>query len=84
MDEDEEGEEQEEEEISSEQLNEDLYKACKENNYDAAFNCLAKNASPTIEKDGWNPLLWAANNGNESIVRLLIKHNACAPYLNQN
>jgi ankyrin repeat protein len=26
-------------------------------------------------------LLWAASNGNEELVRLLIKHNACAPYL---
>ena len=25
--------------------------------------------------------MWAASNGNEEIVRLLIKHNACAPYL---
>ena len=38
---------------------------------------------PTCEKDGWTPLLYAAMNGNEQIVRLLIKHNACAPYLNQ-
>ena len=28
-------------------------------------------------------MLWAACNGNETIVRALIKHNACAPYLNQ-
>lgn len=45
---------------------------------------MSKHASPIEEKDGWNPLLWAAHNGNEQIVRLLIKHNACAPYLNQN
>jgi ankyrin repeat protein len=84
VDEDEEGEEQEEEEISPEQLDDGLFKACKENNYEEAALFLSKHASPTVEKDGWNPLLWAANNGNESIVRLLIKHNACAPYLNQN
>lgn len=40
-------------------------------------------ANPLYEKDGWNPLLWAACNGNEDIVRALIKRNACAPYLNQ-
>ena len=45
---------------------------------------LSKHASPTEEKDGWNPLLWASSNGNEEIVRMLIKHNACVPYLNQN
>jgi ankyrin repeat protein len=84
VDEDEEGEEQEEEEISSEQLDDFLFKACKENNYDDAVLYLSKRASPIVEKDGWNPLLWAANNGNESIVRLLIKAGACAPYLNHN
>lgn len=35
-----------------------------------------------MEKDGWNPLLWAARNGNEEIVRILIKHGAHSPYLN--
>lgn len=33
------------------------------------------------EKNGWNPLLWAACNGNEDIVRLLIKHDAHRPYM---
>ncbi len=84
VEEEDEGEEVEEEEISPEQLDDGLFKACKENNYDDAAFFLSKHANPTVEKDGWNPLLWAANNGNEEIVRLLIKHNACAPYLNQN
>jgi ankyrin repeat protein len=70
-----------EEELKQEQKDENLLKACKENNYDEAALWLAKQASPTCERDSWNPLLWAASNGNEEIVRLLIKHNACAPYL---
>lgn len=37
-----------------------------------------------FEKDGWNPLLWAACNGNEEIVRILIKRDACSPYLKES
>ena len=77
-------EEEPEEELKQEQLDDLLLKACKENNVEDVALWLSKHASPTFEKDGWNPLLWAANNGNEEIVRLLIKHNACAPYLNAN
>lgn len=76
-------EEPQEEELKQEQLDQFLLDSCKENDAEMAAHWLAKHASPTFEKDGWNPLLWAANNGNEEIVRLLIKHNACAPYLNQ-
>lgn len=61
---------------------EGLLKACKEDNFEDAQYFLLNHASPTFEKDGWNPILWAANNGNEDIVRLLIRHNALAPYLN--
>jgi hypothetical protein len=32
-------------------------------------------------KAGWNPLLWAACNGNEAVVRILIKHGGCDQYL---
>ena len=78
-----EDEEEQEEELKQEQLDDFLLKACKDDKVDEVALWLQKHASPTIEKDGWNPLLWAANNGNEEIVRLLIKHNACAPYLNQ-
>ena len=81
-DEDEE-EEEPEEELKQEQLDDFLLKACKENNAEDVALWLGKHASPTFEKDSWNPLLWGANNGNEEIVRILIKHNACAPYLNQ-
>src|SRR6266704_352242 len=84
IEDEEEVEEEEEEEESQDQLDDGLLKACKDNNVEQAHYYLTKHASPTIEKDGWNPLLWAACNGSEQIVRLLIKHNACAPYLNQN
>jgi ankyrin repeat protein len=85
IEDEEEGDEEGEEKLTPEQLDEGLLKACKENNYDEALFFLQNHASPTCQdKEGWNPLLWAACNGNEQIVRLLIKHNACAPYLNQN
>ena len=78
-----EGEEEEEEKMTPEQLDEGLLKACKDSNLNDAKSFLESHASPTaIDKEGWNPLLWAACNGSEEIVRLLIKHNACAPYLN--
>lgn len=80
--EDEEENEEEEEEITQDQLDEGLLKACKDDNVEEAQFYLSKHASPTIEKEGWNPLLWAASNGNEDIVRLLIKAGACSPYLN--
>jgi ankyrin repeat protein len=78
---DDDDEENQVEELKQEQKDEFLLKACKEDNLEEAQVWLSKQASPICEKDGWNPLLWAASNGNEDIVRLLIKHNACAPYL---
>ncbi len=78
---DDEDEENQEEELKQEQKDELLLKACKENNIEEAQLWLSKQASPVCERDGWNPLLWAASNGSEELVRLLIKHNACAPYL---
>ena len=82
IEDEEEVEEEEEEQISQEQLDDLLLKACKENDIENAQLYLSKNASPTVEKDGWNPLLWAGSNGNEQIVRMLIKAGACSPYLN--
>lgn len=38
-------------------------------------------ASPIFKKDDWSPLLWAACNGNESIVRALLKNNAHSEYV---
>lgn len=84
IEDEEEVEEEEEEEVTQEQLDDGLLKACKENNVEEAAYFLQKHASPTVEKDGWNPLLWASSNGNEQIVRMLIKAGACSPYLNQN
>lgn len=79
LEEEEEGEEEQEVEMDEQQKNELLLKACKENNYEDAEFYLANHAQPTcMDKDGWTPLLWAASNGNEEIVRLLIKYNACA------
>lgn len=74
-------EENQVEKLTQEQKDELLLKACKENNLEEAQVWLADQASPICERDSWNPLLWAASNGNEEMVRLLIKHNACAPYL---
>jgi len=68
--------------MKEEEKNERLIKACKENNLEEASYFIQMQAVPTCEKDGFTPLLWASMNGNEEIVRLLIKHNACAPYLN--
>jgi hypothetical protein len=83
IEDEEEGEEEDqEEEMSQEQLDDNLLKSCKDNNNEDAAMWLSKHASPTVEKEGWNPLLWASSHGNEVLLRLLIKHNACAPYLN--
>lgn len=84
LNDDDDDDDEKEEELKQEQLDDFLLKACKENNVDDVAYWLAKHASPTFEKDGWNPLLWAANNGSEEIIRILIKHNACAPYLNSS
>lgn len=64
-----------------EEKNEALLKASKENNIEMVEDYLGRAAVSTYEKDGWNPLLWAACNGNEDIVRLLIKAQAHNPYI---
>ena len=72
---------EEEEQMSPEEANEKLFEAVKEGDVEFALELLEKNAaSPTVEKDNWNPLLWASCNGNEEMVRLLIKFNAHTPY----
>jgi len=58
---DDEDEENQEEELKQEVKDEFLLKACKENNLEEAQLWLSKQASPICEKDGWNPLLWAAS-----------------------
>ena len=74
-DDDEFTDEDEEKQMSQQQKDEILMKAVKENNYEGVFEALTKlNADPCVEENGWNPLLWAACNGNEDIVRILIKY----------
>ena len=58
-----------------------MLQAARENREEDVALWLEKRAQPLYEEAGWNALLWAACNGNETIVRSLIKHNACAPYL---
>ena len=65
-------------------MEEGLLKACRENNIEEVKMFLAKKESfPLYEKDNWSPLLWAACNGNEELVTLLIEKQAHAPYLHQ-
>lgn len=73
--------EQEEEETPQEEKDNALLQACRENNVEETMVQLSKGANPLFEKDNWNPLLWAACNGNEQIVRALIHVNAHQPYL---
>jgi ankyrin repeat protein len=70
--------------IPQEVLDADLLNAARENNTEAVILALEKGGNALYEKDGWNPLLWAACNGNEAVVRLLIKRNACDPYIKDN
>jgi ankyrin repeat protein len=68
IDDDDENEEEEEAPISEEKKSEELLNACKENNIEKAREWLAKGANPnppTVTKDAWTALLWAACNGNE-------------------
>ena len=73
--------EEEEEEIPQEERDKQLLEACRESNIEEVKLQLEKEANPLFEKDGWNPLLWAACNGNEEIVRILLARNAHLPYL---
>jgi len=43
-------------------------------------NMINLRAEVNYEENGWTPLLWAACNGNEDIVRLLIRNNAHLMY----
>ena len=52
-----------------------LLTAVKDNQFDAASEAIDLGADVNCEEaGGWNPILWAACNGNLEIVRLLIKH----------
>lgn len=70
--------------LSQEELDSKLLAAVKENNYEEVEEMLFKQANAAVEKDGWNPLLLAASNGNEDIVRLLLKKNAHLGYKNKH
>lgn len=79
LEDEDEGDEEKSEEMDEATKNEFLLKSCKEGNFEEAEYYLSIHASPTcVDKEGWTPLLWAASNGHEQIVRLLIKYNACA------
>ena len=70
--------------LTEEEVNNLFLEAVKQNDLVEAQNYLAMAANVCYEKDGWNPLLWAACNGNEDIVNLLIKNGACNPYLHSS
>ena len=53
-----------------------LMEAVRANNFEGAQDAIRIGAEVNCEENGWNPLLWAACNGNEDIVRLLIKNHA--------
>jgi ankyrin repeat protein len=58
-----------------------LLEAVRDNKTEEAIAALEAGGNPVFTKDGWNPLLWSACNGNEEIVRVLIKRDACNPYI---
>ena len=72
------------EKIPQETLDNDLLEAVRDNKTDETIAALEAGGNPVYEKDGWNPLLWSACNGNEEIVRVLIKRGACDPYTKDN
>ena len=72
----------EEDQMSQEEKDKRLLEAVKNNDLEGTIEYLQKSASANAEKDGWNCLLWAACNGNEAIVRELIKRNAHSAYAN--
>ena len=67
--------------MTKEQCDQWLLDSVKANDLAQCEEALTKGANAIAEKNGWNPLLWAACNGNEDIVRLLIKHDAHRPYM---
>ena len=53
-----------------------LMKAAKEGDYNSTKEMIEMGANYNYEESGWTPLLWAACNGYENIVRELIRHGA--------
>ena len=74
------GSENEEVLLSPEQMAALLMTAVKENDYDGVFDAIKLGADVNWEENSWNPILWASCNGNEEIVRLLIKNQAHLKY----
>lgn len=72
---------EDEEKMSQEELDKNLIQAARENSIEEVQYWLEQKANPMAYIDNWSPLLWAACNGKEEIVRLLIKHNAHTEYL---
>ena len=68
------GSEDEEKQMTQPQRDALLMTAVKDNDFEGVTEALKLGADPTCEENGWNPLLWAACNGNEDIVRILIKN----------
>lgn len=76
-------EEEEVKTLSQEEKNTMLLSAVKENRLEDVQEALDIGADYNYEENNWNSLLWAACNGNEDIVRLLIGRGAHQKYLEQ-
>jgi ankyrin repeat protein len=74
---------QQEEKKTQEVLDAELMEAVKTNNVEGVKLAIHEQAICTTEINGWTPLLWAACNGNEEIVRKLISVGAHHPYFGQ-
>jgi ankyrin repeat protein len=60
-------------EITTEEYQEMLHKAFRDNNTEEALELLEKDLNMNMEdKDGWTPLAWAAFYGNEVLVKKLL------------
>ena len=73
-----------EEEMDPVVASENLLKAVKEDDEETAMEYLENKQINALyeSSDKWSPLLWAWWNGNERIVRKLLRdHNAASPYL---
>eukprot|EP00928_Gymnodinium_smaydae_P073645 TRINITY_DN56809_c0_g1_i1.p1 TRINITY_DN56809_c0_g1~~TRINITY_DN56809_c0_g1_i1.p1 ORF type:complete len:506 (+),score=155.60 TRINITY_DN56809_c0_g1_i1:152-1669(+) len=65
----------------AEKLNPELLTACMKNDTEAAIRLIEQQADPCCEDSKqWSPLIWAASHGNDTLTRLLIKHDAAEVY----
>lgn len=72
-----------EQQLPQEELDENLVNAAKANNIEDVENWLDKGGHPLFEKEGWNAVLWAANNGNEELIRILHRRGALTDYIGE-